>query len=89
MMPTNVQHITPQERVSSCLDCIRRTDQFVHEHVEITATGIKVHAVAAPVLNPDGYWEVEIDGKRYGLVEIQHTQSLAASSASFPAMGTK
>jgi len=35
-------------------------------------TTMKVHTAAQPTLQPDGSWEIEIDGKKYGLKSIEH-----------------
>lgn len=40
--------------------------------VEIhTETTLKVHGASQPVLNPDGSMHVEIDGKKYSIIEIK------------------
>ena len=71
----DIKHIPPMqiEISEDGCSCFRKREKpKTHEHVEITATGVKVHAVAEPILNTEGFWEIEIDGKKYGLTAIEH-----------------
>jgi hypothetical protein len=54
---------------------VRKIDHRKPEHeesrVEITATAIKVHTSSEPSLTESGAWEIEIDGKKQPLKEVE------------------
>jgi len=59
----NVEHVSPemvrQERTGS--------DVEIHH----TETTLKVHGASQPVLQEDGQWVIEVDGKKYSMKELK------------------